>query len=52
MVGDGSAAWKRLAWLSRLGLFKQLLRRLGRREFGGDRPLPFLIDHYARKWFG
>jgi len=52
MVGDDSAAWKRLAWLVRFGLFKGLLRRLGRREFGGDRPLPFLIDHYSRKWLG
>ena len=52
MVGDGSAAWKRLARLSRFGLFKRLLRRLGRRKFGDDRPLPFLIDHYSRKWFG
>ena len=52
MVGDGSAAWKRLAWLARFGLFKRLIRHLGRREFGGDRSLPFLIDHYSRKWLG
>jgi hypothetical protein len=52
MVGDSSAAWKRLAWLSRFGLFNRLLRRLGRREFGVDRPLPFLIEHYSRKWLG
>ena len=52
MVGDSSAAWKRLAWLSRFGLFNRLIRRLGRREFGADRPLPFLIEHYSRKWLG
>jgi hypothetical protein len=52
MVGDSSAAWKRLAWLSRFGLFNRLLRRLGRREFGAERPLPFLIEHYSRKWLG
>ena len=52
MVGDGSSAWKRLAWLSRSRLFKRLLRHLGQREFGVDRPLPFLIEHYSLKWFG
>lgn len=52
MVGDSSASWKRLAWLSRFRLFNRLIRRLGRREFDADRPLPFLIDHYSRKWLG
>ena len=52
MVGDSSAAWKRLAWLSRFGLFNRLIRRLGRREFGADRPRPFLIENYSRKWLG
>jgi hypothetical protein len=52
MVGDSSAAWKRLAWLSRFGLFKRLIRHLGRREFGVERSLPFLIEHYSRKWLG
>ena len=52
MVGDGSPAWKRLAWLSRLRFFNPFIRRLGRREFGVDHPLPFLIEHYSRKWLG
>ena len=52
MVGDGSPAWKRLAWLSRLPFFNPLIRRLGRREFGVDHPLPFLIEHFSRKWLG
>jgi len=52
MVGDGSPAWKRLAWLSRFRWFNPLIRYLGRREFGMDRPLPFLIEHYSRKWLG
>jgi hypothetical protein len=52
MVGDGSPAWKRLAWLSRFGLFNRLIRRLGKREFGVEHPLPFLIEHYSLKWLG
>lgn len=55
-VGAGAGLTARLriliSWLSRFGLFNQLMRRLGRREFGADRPLPFLIEHYSRKWLG
>ena len=55
-VGAGAGLTARLRilirGLSRFGLFNRLLRRLGRREFGGDRPLPFLIEHYSRKWLG
>ena len=52
MVCDGSPAWKRLSWLSRLHFFNPLIRRLGRREFGVDHPLPFLLEHDSRKWLG
>lgn len=55
-VGAGAGLTARLriliSGLSRFGLFNRLLRRLGRREFGVDRPLPFLIEHYSRKWLG
>jgi hypothetical protein len=52
MVGDGSPEWKRLAWLTRFRLFNRLIRPLGKRQFGVDHTLPFLIEHYSRKWMG